>query len=56
MNVSEIKELMQKGENVGVGLGLAFCKLAIEEHGGEIWVESPAINLKDGTSFIFEID
>jgi len=43
-----------KGENSpsGLGVGLAFCKLAIEAHGGQIWVESEP---GQGAKFIFTL-
>ena len=32
--------LRGKGKASGLGIGLAFCRLAVQGHGGRIWVES----------------
>jgi two-component system clock-associated histidine kinase SasA len=34
----------------GLGIGLAFCRLAVVGHGGQIWVES---NASQGAAFHF---
>jgi len=39
-------------ERRGNGLGLAFCKLAIEAHGGHIWVSNPS---EFKTTFTFSL-
>jgi PAS domain S-box-containing protein len=40
------------GSQPGHGLGLAFCRLAVQAHGGKIWVESPP---DAGARFVFRL-
>ena len=37
-------------EETGSGLGLAFCRMAVQAHGGEIWARN---NPQKGTTFTF---
>lgn len=48
----KFKRAKGAAKSKGLGLGLAFCKLAIEGHGGKIWVESEP---NKGAKFIFTI-
>ncbi len=45
-------QVKSKGERRGTGLGLTFCQMAVEAHGGKIWVES---DVGQGSVFSFNL-
>lgn len=42
----------QEGQKLSTGLGLTYCKLAVEAHGGEIWLDS---EVGAGTTFLVRL-
>lgn len=42
----------QRGSRRGIGLGLTFCKMTVESHGGHIWIED---NPGGGSIFAFTL-
>ncbi|RPI97740.1 MAG: PAS domain-containing protein, partial [Chloroflexi bacterium] len=42
----------QRGRRRGTGLGLTFCRLAVEAHGGQIWIEDQPVG---GAVFAFTL-
>lgn len=45
-------ESRQEGHKMSTGLGLTFCKLAVEAHGGHIWIQS---EIGRGSTFFFSV-
>ena len=43
---------VESRQRTGTGLGLTFCKMAIESHSGQIWVESEE---GVGSTFVFQV-
>ncbi|MCB9150715.1 MAG: hypothetical protein H6641_18325 [Caldilineaceae bacterium] len=48
----QVTDKLTASQLKGSGLGLTFCRLAVEAHGGRIWLESGALG---GNRFVFRL-